>query len=258
MESNDSISLMVNSRFFTVGNTMPHRDAQHRQDRRVNHLFLRLRSRFPGTRHSSLQTSCHVALLLLLTSFALSSCDESLPPRTTPSQLLKAQLGRTDSTVAIYWYPESDTRQIIGSAGSILIFVTNEHDEVLQGDFDREGWVDIWLDMLGTSGTNRLDVTSFFPNDPMQVNNGVLTLHPGETLTLQAQWNHQTVGGKPFWLMGSRTLVVPPLGDSYYETQPMTFVGRGNVQVFKQTAPLQTPEFRFTLVYREYIKESHP
>jgi hypothetical protein len=199
-----------------------------------------------------------VAPLLLLTSFALSSCDESLPPRKTPSQLLKAQLGRTDSTVAIYGDPDSDTRQIIGSAGSILIFVTNEHDEILQGDFDREGWIDIRLDMLAASGANRLDVTSFYPLNPQQVSNGVLTLHPGETLTLQAQWNHQTGGGKPFWLLGSRTLVVPSVGYSYYETQPMTFVARGDVQVFKQTAPLQTPEFHFTLVYREYIRESHP
>jgi hypothetical protein len=66
------------------------------------------------------------------------------------------------------------------------------------------------------------------------------------------KWSHRTDGGEKFWMQGKRTLVIPPIGYSYYETEPLHFRARGSARLFGEVGAIYLGELRFRLTYRDF------
>jgi hypothetical protein len=64
------------------------------------------------------------------------------------------------------------------------------------------------------------------------------------------QWEHKTDSGRYFWEFSRLRFVPSPNTNGYWETDPMDFVARGRVQLFRTRAPELLKPIEFTLVYR--------
>jgi hypothetical protein len=138
--------------------------------------------------------------------------------------------------------------QATSLAGSFLIKLMNEYDEVLQG----EARVQVSVSIYYKPNPSLSQTVTYGADDLLNgwlVSSGVLTLGVDTAAVFLRQWSHHTSDGTPFWQFVDLTPRTTAKGEPYLESDPMHFVARASVQVFKNVQPLQTREIEFTLVY---------
>ena len=142
---------------------------------------------------------CFVFILTVL------SCDESFPPRgEVPVESFKILFSTVSDCTS--YTATRDPVNIHGRHPPAIKFtlrLLNIFDETFQGSASSiNGTLDIWLAEDPTVGkTFLLTKESEFPpvNSPSQINNGLLTLDPGETFYIEIHWEHEVEDSMKLW-----------------------------------------------------------
>ena len=189
------------------------------------------------------------SLLTLLVIFAQFGCDEVLPPRDEPQQFLVTTAIGVDGAL-IYHGGALD-----GNGGALLLTAKNVYSEVLQGDERIRGNVDVWMRDFPDKRAAVLATKSNLTN-PNLVRANLVTLGPDTTATLLKRWEHQVTAGTDsghfFWQYVDSTEKFTPLGERYWESDPVHFVAEARIQIFKNVQAVKVKEFEFTVVYRRF------
>jgi hypothetical protein len=122
--------------------------------------------------------------LLVAAVVFLVSCDESLPPRQDPSDLLNSQVSQ-------YYLFTADSNCVI-----VNLVVVNKFDETLSDRMALEGAIVMTSNRdSSVHKTLRLDASCLKRGmyDPLK---GTLTIDPGDTVLIQATWNFTDDAGK--------------------------------------------------------------
>lgn len=179
-------------------------------------------------------------------------CDESLPPRVEPQRYLSATLDVVGkgSTVA---FQIGETQPSVLN-GAFLVELKNLHDEALQEAALPDATVEIWLkNSPDEQATVRLQESNLV--DPTIVRLGVATLAPTKSASFLKQWNHRTGQGRPFWEFVDRLQGVTARGAKYYLSDPVNFVAKARVQLFRNVQPEQTNEIEFSVSYMIFVQD---
>ena len=132
-------------------------------------------------------------------------CEESLPPRDeVPVEAFETLFGTVDGRTA--YTATRDPANIHGRHPPPIKFslrLVNTFDETLQ-DFASSinGTLDIWLKEDPKVGkTFLLTEESEFPpiDSPSHINNGLLTLDPGDTFYIEIHWQHENEDSVKLW-----------------------------------------------------------
>jgi hypothetical protein len=169
------------------------------------------------------------------------SCDESLPPYQLPQNIMQARIGVEDGII---------NRQVICTTAMrawnlgpipFQINVINTFDETLQGLASSvTGTLEVWKKDTPDFGKT---FTILGAVDPRHVQGNILTLDPGDTLTIGVIWYHDDDRNRRIWKV--------------YNTHLSTIIrARARLKIFKDAAVLFPPEFEINVRYD--IDETHP
>ncbi len=181
--------------------------------------------------------------LLIITSWVLfcSGCDESLPPRSEPTQVIMA------SVAPPYAYIPVQDGVPTGTEGFLTASLTNIYDDVLQKEANIGGSIDVWL--ADNPQVHRTILLTARDLTHPSLDGKLLTLKPGEAARVLAAWDQRTDEGIPFWNYVHRTHIVNATND-YYDTDPIEFVAQASIQVFANVQPRTSPAIHYTTMYR--------
>jgi len=183
---------------------------------------------------------------IFLLLFALCGCDESLPPRNEPAQVLETSFQVLQPGTVII-----RDSLAAGMQGAFSSSVKNVYVEVLQDTERVRLDVEVWLkDQPAARAT--IHATAHDLATGWVVSGSLLTLGVNTAAVVQKQWNHRTDAGIPFWDFADMHQGATASGQPYCESTPLTFAGRATVQAFKNVQPVKVPEFEFVLVYRVF------
>jgi hypothetical protein len=194
-----------------------------------------------------------ISTVVSLVAMALSGgCDESLPARVEPQRYLRATLDVVGKGSTVAFQIGEVQPSVLN--GALLIDLKNLHDEALQEAALPDATVEIWL---RDSPDERTTVPVRESNlvDPTIVRLGVATLAPKQSASFLKQWNHRTGQGKPFWEFVNRIPGVTPRGAKYYLSDPVNFVAKARVQLFRNVQPEQTDEIEFSVSYMLFVQD---
>jgi len=175
------------------------------------------------------------------------SCDESLPPPEVPRTVLSGTLTviqAGDIVVVRDGLP-------IGTMGAIQIDVTNVYDEVLQDSSILEGRVEIWMkdkpDVRAEVLLTDADLVTY-----RMLRGRYLTIGVDSTMVLLKQWSHHTVTGEAMWDHVRLYPAATTGGEPYCVSDPITFVVRCSLRVFKSSGQIQFPDQEVQLTYHVF------
>lgn len=175
------------------------------------------------------------------------SCDESLPPREEPPSVLASALTIVNAGNPIVirnGFPA-------GTMGAVQIRVTNVYDDVLQDLSILEGRVEIWAkvnpEIRAVILLTESDLVTY-----NLLNGGTLTIGVDTTLIMLRQWSHRTVSDVPIWEYFPLFPGVSPGGEPYCISNPVTFVVRCSLRIFKSYGQIQFPDQEVTLTYQVF------
>jgi hypothetical protein len=161
------------------------------------------------------------------------ACDESLPPYRQPPNLLRAELDVEDGLVNRLVLCDGTFRAWDPGTIAFRISVINTFDETLQGPASAvAGQVEVWKKDDPDFG--RI-IPIFGAIDPRHVRFGILTLDPGDTLEVFANWRHDDVQNRRIWRV--------------YGIRPLNTTIRARLKVFNEAPELFPPEFEVTVKY---------
>lgn len=180
---------------------------------------------------------------LLLGLGMVPGCEESLPPREEPPDVLVPAEGLTGTLVIV------DLNRV-QSGGNVWLSMTNTHDEVLSEEAAVRAFVQVRLReypdsaRLLTYGFS--DVTS-----GGLIVGSTLTLPVKQAIAVMQPWDHKTVAGTPFWQFGMPfRRLENHRGEIYYESDTLHLVVDANLQVFKRVPAVHLPRREYAIVYQ--------
>jgi hypothetical protein len=177
--------------------------------------------------------------------FLSLSCEESLPPQQEPPVALRANL----QVLAFGPYVSIRNGAPTGTSGAFEVTVTNIYDDVLQDSATVEVTLEVWLkDRPEIRTVVQADVGNL-TTDSLVLGN-IMTLEPNSTAIVLKQWNHRTQESIPFWDYVPTYLTYSTGGIPFCLSDPVHFVVRGSVRLFKYAPPLTLPDQEFSLVYQ--------
>ena len=172
-------------------------------------------------------------------------CEESLPPREEPRDFLTATISSLPGAVVIR---DSIAQQ---TSGGFYLELKNVFDEVLQDSACVRAEIEVWLrDQPERRGVATCNETNLI--NGRIIASGITTLDVDSAAKFIKQWSHRTDDGVPFWSFSRLHQRFTPLGIPYCESDSLSFVARGSVQVFKHVQPQRTAEISFSLVYQVF------
>jgi hypothetical protein len=130
----------------------------------------------------------------VLISFTLFCCDEQLPPRDDPQNLLQC-------TLQIAYDGAPNPRSGYPQRNSVLIFITlksNYYDETIQGHGDFTGKLEIaWADSPQYRKTVTLNPSLLTENRRYKFDSqtNIVTMDPGDQVSFYYEWNWNLDGG---------------------------------------------------------------
>ena len=181
------------------------------------------------------------ALLLVMSL----SCDESLPPRETPPEALRA-----DYEVLYFGpYVTINKGAPTGTAGAFQISVANIYNDVLQDSATVEVSLDVWIKDQPAAHTI---VTADAGNlrTGQLAGHGLITLEPGTPAVLLKQWSHRTQDSIPFWDYVTTHRAMTTGGVPFCESDTVDIVSQGTVRLFKYAPALTLQQKEFKVVYQ--------
>jgi len=171
----------------------------------------------------------------------LIACEESLPPRMEPKDVLKYAAVSNGSYVMV------QSGQVLTS-DMINLTATNTYDDVLSDNAHLVGTLALRLrDLPGPKRTltySRNDIWTYSVLD-----GNVVTMRPGQTIAVARPWNHQTEDGTPFWSFLPVHRDTTGSGRVYYRSDTAWFEASGSLQVFERSPAGKIPPYVFPIVY---------
>jgi len=181
---------------------------------------------------------------------ALSSCEESLPPRIDPSSILPSDfLETTFSFSAGNVVFAGDTFPAAG--GIFWVTAKNLYDEVLQARSDIQLDIDYHLlnfaaPMEQVHGdSNNLINRYNFNGKYFMHQKGLLTIEPESTATFIISLDHK---GDQWWNLGNPSVIPGNNGGIF--TDQMEFSASGTISLFKGYAPVPLDQISGTFLYQ--------
>jgi hypothetical protein len=177
----------------------------------------------------------------------LSGCDESLPPRSDPTDILHASVAPPHEMI------EMQDGVPIRDAGELIASLKNVYTEVLQKEANVEATLTIW--MAKRSDVHRtIHLTVQNMAYPVVVRK-MLTLVPKDSARFVVWWDQRTDEGVPFWHYVSLTPKTGLNGQSYQDSDPIEFVAQASIQVFQNVQPRTSPPIHYTSTYRLFASD---
>ncbi len=186
-------------------------------------------------------------LLVALAGFVFS-CDESLSPRTSPSNFLKWEVsivGAGQPLVIRDWVP-------VNIQGSIRFRVTNLHDEVLQDSAILAGRVQVWI-------KGRPQIGADFPvtiSDLMSrtlVTGKILTIGVDPTLEMVHRWDYfDDRSDIPIWQHLTLYPDKTEGGTQFCRSEAITLVFRCSLRIFKRFAQVRFPDLEVPVTFHVF------
>lgn len=193
------------------------------------------------------------ALLALILAVVWAGCDESLPPRFDPPEVLHPDVRMVGNTISLIGY-DHDT---LFTGGNVRLSLTNVHDEVLSEDALIRATVTLYLkgkpDSVRTLRLGRDDLVA-----PPGFYGPVLTIGVHERVELLAVWDQRTDNGTPFWTFPRYHEAFDSKGRSYYQSDTVAMVATTSMQVFERVQPLEIVQRELPVVYEIYFLDPPP
>ncbi len=187
-------------------------------------------------------------ILLVALAGVVFSCDESLPPRTSPSNFLKWEVsivGAGQPLVIRDWEP-------VNVQGSIRFRVTNLYDEVLQDSAILAGRVQVWIKGRPQIGAD-FPVTISDLMSRKMVTGKILTIGVDSTLEMVHKWDYfDDRGDIPIW---QYLLLYPDKtegGTPFCRSEPITLVFRCSLRIFKRFGQVRFPDLEVPVTFHVF------
>lgn len=180
----------------------------------------------------------------LIVAFVLlaSGCDESLPPRSDPTNILQASFDVPLENV------ELKDGVLLPYSGRLSASIKNTYTEVLQQKADIKVSISIWMANAAENHATVVLTQTSLANPPLS--GGQLTLLPHDSAHFVTVWNQCTDSGEPFWKLVPLTWKLGPGGEPYQQSEPIEFVTQASIQVFENVQPRLTPAVHYFITYR--------
>jgi hypothetical protein len=192
-------------------------------------------------------------LSALAVAALLAGCDESLPPRVDPPEVLHPDVQMVGKTISLIGH-DQDT---LFTGGNVRLSMTNVHDEVLSEDARIRATVTMYL--KGTPDSVR---TLHLGLDDLVAPPGfygpVLTIGVQERVELLAVWDQRTDNGTPFWTFPRYHEAFDSKGRTYYQSDTISMVVTTSMQVFERVQPLEIVQRELPVVYELYFIDPPP
>ena len=177
-----------------------------------------------------------------------TGCEESLPPRVEPPEVLHPEVRMAGSTISLIGY-DQDT---LFTGGNVRLSVTNVHDEVLSEDALIRATATLYLKMKPDSvRTLRLGLDDLVA--PPGFFGPVLTLGVQERVELLGVWDQRTDNGTPFWTFPWYHEAFDSKGRTYYQSDTVAMVVSTSMQVFERVQPVEIARREMPVVYEIYF-----
>lgn len=187
-------------------------------------------------------------LAIVVWALVLPGCDESLPPRSDPTNILQAALVPPSGFIVI------KDGMPVAYAGLFGASIKNIYTEALQKDADIQVLITVWLEKSSDAHrTIRLTASSL--TYPILTGN-LITLLPQDSARFVGWWDQRTDDGVPFWSFGPLTSKAGANGETYLESEPIGFVAQVSIQVFKNVQPRTCSPIHYTSTYRLFSSGS--
>jgi hypothetical protein len=182
-----------------------------------------------------------------------AGCEESLPPRVDPVEVLHPDVRMVGSTISLIGY-DHDT---LFTGGNVRLSLTNVYDEVLSEDALIRATVTLHLKEKPDSvRTLRLGLDNLVA--PPGFFGPVLTIGVHESVELLAVWDQRTDNGTPFWTFPQYHIAYDSKGRPYYQSDTISMVATTSMQVFERVQPLEIIQREMPVVYELYFIEPPP
>jgi hypothetical protein len=182
--------------------------------------------------------------VLFVATLLLAGCDETLPTREVPEELLVSSLRADD---AIFLVDSKDP----SPGGTFFASARNAHSEVLVDTARAQATIDVWME---SKPQYHETVSADWRNlvNPAILSGPLVVLTPDSAAVFRIQMTHRASDGTGFWTLVRSTRYQLPDGSFYVQTDPVYFRAKAGIQVFKNRVLLQTGEIRFSVVYKIY------
>ena len=217
-----------------------------------------------------------IASWFLLICAALSSfgCDESLPPYSEPTAVLKADMyALVPLSVNYKEYAWSDYGFLPDNTTKFRISAVNTYEETFQGPLEVKGRLEVWP-VLSKSDIDRIPVVwpgempstravipitkyniiSTWLIDPTKT---TLTMKPGDKVMFAVDWAYAVgLTNVLFFLPVESEIINTKTIERVY--RKTVFRARATVQLFKGAAPIVSPEIEFSLTFSGTVYLTRP
>ena len=197
-------------------------------------------------------------LSMIALAIMASGCDESLPPRDTPTNVVRTAVSMASGE---YSFLLAEPHDVIVSYDEARISATleNIYTEVLQDSVSIHGSIDIW-DIDHPNNRASLDLKKTYVS-PAPTNPGdLLTLLPGAHASLGMAWNHMTTDALPRPFCSGVHITIEQVTDpktnittTYGISDTVHLALQAHIQIFATygnvTTPVSYANFVYLLIY---------
>jgi hypothetical protein len=172
------------------------------------------------------------------------SCDESLPPRIEPANVVAYGVSSSGASVVV-------TGGEVPTNATYSLTAMNRYDDVISDDARLNGSLTIRLKDKPEIGGS----LSFSVNDLLtgrMLSGKTLTIEPGQILTLIRPWNHHTDAGVPLWQYLRLTRLITEKGKVYFRSDTTKLLVSGSLQIFEKVQAGRILQTEFPVVYTLY------
>lgn len=172
----------------------------------------------------------------------LPACDESLPSRVDPEQVLTYAITSSGGAITV------ESGEVTGGGGLFSLSAKNVYDEVLSDKARLIGVVTLRLKNQPDSMR-----TLFYTSDdltmPTMLDISTLTITLNQTLTLTHPWDHRTDNGSPIWESLSFTRGYTDKGRLFFRSDTGFIQVQGTLQLFEKVQAVKLQAREFPVVY---------
>ncbi len=201
--------------------------------------------------------SAVVALALL----SNGGCTESLPPYVRPTVALTADLIPEAPGMVKYYEDHMIAPNVAPVLSltdlplSLSVGVVSSYEEVLQGRAEISGRIDIWeSDNPSKRTVIPLTIDNAAESPMLDQDTRIVTIPPGQTFRLLANWNYQYDDGTWAFQYAPTTTYTPLGGGRYYRYhQPLNVKCRATVQIFKDVGVVTSEAVESPITFRGLV-----
>lgn len=190
-------------------------------------------------------------LLAAAVGVGCCGCEESLPPREEPPEVVRVRLFAADTRLVVV-----DSMTVYMGGYIVRLALDNLYNDVLDAQALVRGNVRVWLRDHPDQGKNFVwDERDLLT--PWVVHGATATLGIDSAAVLSTFWDFRTDAGEPFWNYTRFSHLYTPGGRSYYLSDSVHFSAEGSMQLFRNVYSRQALPITFAVVFHIW-RESAP